>query len=292
MATRQLALVLPVLWLAGIAVANTPERASGLQLDLGHAFAAAPAPAGADRLAALAHTAPGADPSDTSGGEFFIAGYIGKAWNQNTNVTLNEPSTMTNLEYRAVLWNDDSFVMPIYWGARFGYWLEKEKNGFGFAIDFTHAKMIANTGASYEASGIEGGVPVSGTVPMATSIQRMEFVDGNNFLTFNVMYRNFPEGERNDTFGGRIQPYIGAGMGVAIPQVNVLTSGSSTDEYQFAAVAFQFMVGFNWDIAGPLTTFIEYKFNYADLDVDLTGGGSIRTEAITHQLVVGLGLRF
>jgi hypothetical protein len=36
----------------------------------------------------------------------------------------------------------------------------------------------------------------------------------------------------------------------------------------------------------------EYKLTYADLDVDLNGGGKLSTEALTHHVNVGLGFNF
>ncbi len=203
-----------------------------------------------------------------TGGEFFISGYLGNSWIVDSDLTVS------GTRFNNVNWDTKSWTMPIYWGARFGYWFKKESDGFGLMLDFTHAKAIA--------SATSIGAPLTA----------FEMTHGINYLTLNAMYRNFPNGRRDDSFLGRVQPYIGGGLGIAIPHVEASYSGVPTSEYQLAGPVLQALVGFNFDIAGPLTMFIEYKFNYTDISVDVNGGGKLSTEILDHQLIVGFGLRF
>ena len=59
------------------------------------------------------------------------------------------------------------------------------------------------------------------------TFDRLEFTDGNNILLFDVLYRF------NPLMNGTLVPYVGAGIGVTIPHVEVtLTTGEKTYEYQ------------------------------------------------------------
>ena len=203
-----------------------------------------------------------------TGGEFFVSGYLGNSWIADSDLTVSGTS------FNNVDWDTKPWTMPIYYGARFGYWFEQDSSGFGLMLDFTHAKAIA--------SATSIGAPLTA----------FEMTHGINYLTLNVMYRNFPNGRRDDSFMGRVQPYVGAGVGVAIPHVEAAFGGVPTSEYQLTGPVAQVLVGFNFDIAGPLIAFIEYKFNYSDISVDLNGGGKVDTDIVDHQLIVGFGLRF
>ncbi len=106
------------------------------------------------------------------------------------------------------------------------------------------------------------------------------------------MHRWFPKGQRDETLLGRLQPYVGAGAGITIPHVEATVGSSNTDEYQFGGPAIQGLVGLNYDVIKHVSTFIEYKLSYADLEMDIAGGGKISTETVTHHFALGISFGF
>jgi len=65
-------------------------------------------------------------------------------------------------------WEGRSLSMPIYYGARAMWW---QPSDIGYGIEVTHAKFYAPTG------------------DMPAGFSRMEFSDGHNIATVNVMKR-------------------------------------------------------------------------------------------------------
>lgn len=155
---------------------------------------------------------------------------------------------------------------PSSFGIR-GTWWTSETTGY--ALNITHQSFRADD-ATLAASGF----------PM------LEFDDGLDTITVNAM-RRFPR-------GGRWTPYVGGGIGVAIPQVDIQTSGSGqrTTEYQYGGVVAQFQGGVEYELNDSWSLFGEYQMNVIDLDVDLNGGGNLSTGVITNSVSVGAGFSF
>ncbi|MDD5273664.1 MAG: hypothetical protein PHU14_13205, partial [Methylovulum sp.] len=116
---------------------------------------------------------------------------------------------------------------------------------------------------------------------------------GVNTLTFNGQYRWFPGGQRDKTLLGRMQLYTGLGAGFSVPHVEALINKVQTYEYQWGAgPVVNGMMGINYDLIDHLSAFAEYKLGYVNVEDDLTGGGTISTETVNHQLIFGLTAHF
>jgi lipid A oxidase len=90
-----------------------------------------------------------------------------------------------------------------------------------------------------------------------------------------------------------MQIYTGAGAGFSIPHVEALINNVRTYEYQAGAgPVVNGMLGINYDLVSFLSGFAEYKLTYVDVEDDLTGGGTINTETVNHQLIFGLAAHF
>ena len=102
------------------------------------------------------------------------------------------------------------------------YWLDS-KPGWGVGLEYTHSKAYAK---------------LNGTTAGAL-YDTLEFTDGNNIVTGNILYRFSPW----EFY--RIRPYAGFGIGVTIPHVEVSLVGDpvKTFEYQLAGFAGQGFVG-------------------------------------------------
>ena len=160
----------------------------------------------------------------------------------------------------------DSFEDTPYFGVR-GTWWPTEK--FGLSLDFTHSKATA-TDETLAVSGFEA----------------LEFANGINTLTLNGL-RRFPN---NSSF----TPYLGGGLGISIPNVEVQSSPTApgTSEYQLGGFVAQFSAGVNYEINERWSVFGEYQFNYVDLGVDLDAGGSLSTDFTTNAFNIGAGFSF
>lgn len=222
--------------------------------------------------------------------EFVISVYGGVASTMDSDVRLLQPGG-TNLKFDEVSWTDKSFVSPIYYGLRLTYWTEKAPT-WGVAIDFTHPKMHAKLEETVTVTGTRAGVPVNNREPLRNTFGDLEFSHGHNLLTLNALHRWFPAGERNKTFLGRVQPYVGFGAGVAIPHAEVGTGGVITYEYQQVGPALQGLVGVSFDLIKHVAIFPEYKISYANMSVELADGGSLQVDPWTHHFALGISYIF
>ncbi|MEM6891658.1 MAG: porin family protein, partial [Pseudomonadota bacterium] len=98
---------------------------------------------------------------------------------------------------RSIDWEGRSFEAPFYYGGRAIWWLD---NGFGFGIEGTHTKAYAPDADA-----------------AAIGLARFELSDGHNIFTANVMKR-WPDA----VLKGLFTPYVGAGIGIALPHVDAL----------------------------------------------------------------------
>jgi lipid A oxidase len=202
----------------------------------------------------------------TANAQFAISFYGGLAHTSDADVRLVQPGG-THLTLAGVSWTGESL-----------------------AVDFTHAKMYGELDNSVTVSGRRGGTPVDDTERLGDTFNTLSYSHGHNLLTLNGMYRWFPKGERDGTFLGRLQPYAGLGLGIAIPHVETEIDAVVTDEYQLSGPALEGLGGLSFQITRNFLLFGEYQLNYARLEGDLTDGGSLEVKPCTHQLALGLTL--
>ncbi len=206
-------------------------------------------------------------------GSFEIGVYGGVGESFDSDVKYTEGGT--SFTHTDVEWDGDSFGPAPYWGARVTYWPSSLPN-WGFMLDYTHAKMTAEKNS--------GGNPTGAPGNIGATYDRLEFTDGLNLVTANVLYQ--------DDRWGPFKPYVGAGLGLAIPHVEVDRGASSTREYQVTGLAAQILVGGKYELDENFSLFGEYKLSYADIEADLENGGTLETEGITNHFLVGISYRF
>ena len=196
--------------------------------------------------------------------EHVISAYGGYNFSLDSDVDVtNGPSTQSY----DVNWDGRTFEdgAPFY-GFRGTYWMtDFDRRHWGVAVDFAHAKVAAD--------------------PLPPGISTLEFTDGLNLLTVNALYRFDPV--------GALTPYAGLGAGLSIPHVEYQeVGGPKTFEYQVAGPAIQALAGVNYAITDHLSVFGEYKLTYSWNDADLVNGGSLKTDILTNQAVVGASFSF
>ena len=161
-------------------------------------------------------------------------------------------------------WEGRSFDAPPYYGWRATYWASPE---FGYGLDFAHNKVY----------------PKDDVLPAGYS--KLEFTDGLNTLTVNA-YRRW-----ENAIAG-LTPYVGGGVGLSIPHVEVVSGASETFGYQVTGSAATWIAGASYPISDQWSGFGEYKGTYTQNDADLDTGGSLSTDIITNAVNVGVSFRF
>ena len=163
-----------------------------------------------------------------------------------------------------VQWEGKSFSAPPYYGIRATIWSSSE---FGYGLDFTHNKIYPKS--------------------LPTGYDRLEFTDGLNTLTVNA-YRRW----RNGIAG--LTPYVGGGIGLAIPYVEVVRNAvnSETFEYQVTGPAATLIAGASYPINDKWSVFGEYKSTYSQNKADLDDGSTLETNIVTNAVNLGLSFRF
>ena len=161
-------------------------------------------------------------------------------------------------------WEGKSFSTPPYYGLRAMWWRD---NGIGFGAEITHAKAYAPA------------------AEMPAGFSRLEFSDGHNIVTANVMKR-WPDR------WGRFTPYVGAGVGVAVPHVDATVNGFRTFGYQVTGPALRLTAGAKYDLTVRWALFGEYQMTGSWNDVELEGGGSMDVRLITNALNFGISFGF
>lgn len=187
--------------------------------------------------------------------ENLIQGYTG--WQGAPDARVRMPGRDFDAD-----WGGESFKAPPYWGLRWTRW----QGDWGWGAEFTHAKVKASDDT------LDGA-----------GLQRLEFTDGLNILTVNLQRR---------WLGGRFTPYAGAGLGVAIPHVEVTRPQGRTYGYQLTGPALRWFAGISRDFTPNWLGLVEYQGTFSRNTADLKGGGDLRSDVTTHALNIGLGYRF
>ncbi|MEM8884022.1 MAG: hypothetical protein AAGD14_08140, partial [Planctomycetota bacterium] len=161
--------------------------------------------------------------NDRDRGQLVLSAYGGITNSPSSDVRLRKPGG-TNLTIENVDWDGKDFEDPPFYGLRATWFFPRAQN-WGVALDFTHAKIISDTNQVTRIRGTRDGAPTDDRRTIRPDIDAMELSHGHNFLTLNGVYRWFPKGERDRSFLGRLQPYVGVGAGLAIPHVDVMIDG-------------------------------------------------------------------
>lgn len=197
--------------------------------------------------------------------EFELSVYSGWQTATDSDVEGDDPDGIGRFDFEAE-WEGRSFEAPLHYGFRATWW---PGDLYGYGVDFNHLKVYS-TDETRDDEGFE----------------TLEFTDGLNILTANV-YRRFPGDVRRWT------PYLGAGLGVSIPYVEVETpGGTDTFEYQYTGPAAQWVAGVTYPLSGRFEIFGEYKGTFSRNEADLDGGGELETDILTNALNVGVSFNF
>lgn len=178
-------------------------------------------------------------------------------------VTVTGDPVIPDDEFR-MGWVGKSMSAPPYYGIRATVW---KSPTFGYGLDFAHNKIY----------------PQDGDLPAGYDV--LEFTDGLNTLTVNA-YRRW-----ENALGG-FTPYIGGGVGLAIPHVEVTYGTSETFGYQVTGAAATWIAGASYPINDRWSVFGEYKGTYSQNIADLETGGTLTNNVVTNAVNLGLSSSF
>ena len=170
----------------------------------------------------------GADPAARA--EFVASLFTGIALTEDDDLRLQQGGG-ADLTFHNVSYQGQDFASPPYYGARLSYFLPHHPH-WGFGAEFFHAKMYLNTDDTVRVTGTRAGGPVDAAERVGNTIESFSISHGLNFLMFDGIYRCLP-GEPGKDFLGRFQPYVGAGIGAAIPHVESSVGGVTYEKYQW-----------------------------------------------------------
>jgi lipid A oxidase len=173
---------------------------------------------------------------------------------------------------QSVDWKGKPLENPFYYGARATWWTA---NNLGFGVELTHAKAYADAAAM-----------------AAIGVSRLELSDGHNIITANVLKRwpgAFPKTPK-------FTPYVGAGLGIAMPHVDAqpLGGGVRTYGYETTGLAARGIAGLKYELSQDWALFGEYQVTWSDNDltIDGTPNGKLSTELVTHAVNFGVSYSF
>ncbi|WP_297772205.1 outer membrane beta-barrel protein [uncultured Roseovarius sp.] len=179
---------------------------------------------------------------------------------------------------RDISWKVNPFDNPLYYGGRATWWT---RNNIGFGVEGTHTKAIADP-ADRAALGVD----------------KLEFTDGHNIITANVMKR-WPGAFKTTP---NFTPYAGAGVGVAIPHVDIQVTGaaSRTFDYETTGPAIRGIAGLKYALNEKWALFGEYQITWSDNDATIDpdvavpgqSEGKLKTELVTHAVNFGISYSF
>jgi lipid A oxidase len=119
----------------------------------------------------------------------------------------------------------------------------------------------------------------------APGYEVLELTDGLKTLTINA-YRRW-----NEVLGD-LTPYVGGGIGVAVPHVEVVNGSSETIGYQLTGPAATLVAGAAMPINDQWSVFGEYKGTFSSNRADLDSGGTLETDIFTNAVNFGVSFDF
>ncbi len=164
-------------------------------------------------------------------------------------------------------WEGRSFELPPYYGVRATWWQNAK---WGWGAEFSHNKAYTPDDELDE-----------------LGFERLEFTDGHNIVTLNVM-------RRWENHWGPATPYVGAGLGLAIPHVDAEqeSAGSRTFGYQITGPAARLIAGAKYDFNDKWAMFGEYQFTWTQNHVELDGGGEFDARILGNAINFGVAYSF
>ena len=220
--------------------------------------------------------------------ENYLGIYLGASKATQSDVRIIQPFLATDQTFYDVDWSTKSFEDPQYYGLRYTHYFD-DMPYFGFMIDYTHDKIYGKLSNVVGVNGTNLGQPVNGFASLSTTFTGLSMSHGLNTVTVGPVARCFLWGD--DPYTSIVQPYIGIGVGAAIPHVEVQFVGQPIDEsYRWGGIVVEGRAGVNVRVSEHCSIFAEVKVMcIPNLNVDITGG-NLQTQARQCSFLFGPAL--
>lgn len=190
--------------------------------------------------------------------------YGGGQSSRSSHVSGNDPTGIGTFSFETD-WDDQVLDVPGYFGLRVTWW-RNERVGWG--IEMNHANIQA-----------------SDSTLTGNGLNDLALSDGLNLVTMNT-YRRWRRPGRS------VSPYIGAGLGLAVPNIEFDSGGGVTTGNQLTGPAIQWLAGASIPVGNRWSVFGEYRGSLAANSADLLGGGDLNARILTNAVNVGVSLGF
>jgi len=221
--------------------------------------------------------------------EWALAAYVGGTHSAETYLAIAQPSRSTQLTFDGVRYSGESFVGPIYYGVRSGYFFPFA-SFLGVEVEFIHQKIFADTTRQVLVRGTYGGVPISQQMPMKQIVQGFSISHGLNYLLINAVVRH-RLGRTAAHPRGRLILVGRIGAGPSIPHPESAIDGVGLQHYEAGAAALHLAGGAEIHLWRGLYALGEYKFTRSRQSVEVVAG-TAQTLLRSHHGVFGLAYHF
>jgi hypothetical protein len=212
-------------------------------------------------------------------GDIVLSFYLGASQTAPSDLHVVQPARGNDATIHSVTWRGYPFRFEIYYGIRLTY-TPPHYPFSSLALDFTHAKIYAETDNSVAQDGVWHGAPLNETAPMRSRVQSFEVTHGMNMLGLSWLQQ-----VAGRAGGGA---YVGGGPVLYVPHTESRVDGVPlTSGYEYGGLGFQVLGGVHGCIDHrPL--YSEIKYSRGTPSVSIAQGHAETVVRTVHELA-GLG---
>jgi hypothetical protein len=212
-------------------------------------------------------------------GDIVLSFYLGASQTAPSNLHVVQAARGNDATMHSVTWRGYPFRFEIYYGLRLTY-TPPHYPFTSVALDYTHAKIYAETDDRVAQTGTWNGAALDDNVPMSERVQSFEMTHGMNMLGISVL-----EQVAGNAGGGA---YVGGGPVMFVPHTESRVDGAPlTSGYEYGGLGFQVLGGVRGCI-GNRPVFSEIKYSRGTPVVSIAQGRADAVVRTVHELA-GLG---
>lgn len=208
-------------------------------------------------------------------GDIVLSFYLGASQTAPSDLRVVQPARGNDATMHSVTWRGYPFRFEIYYGIRLTY-TPPHYPFSSLALDFTHAKIYAETNNIVEQDGTWNASQLHETASMSERVQSFEITHGMNMLGLSVLQQ-----VSGKPGGGA---YIGGGPVLFVPHTESRVDGLPlTSGYEYGRVGFQVAGGVRGCI-GQRPIYGEVKYSRGTPSVSIAEGHAETVVRTVHEL--------
>lgn len=212
--------------------------------------------------------------------DIVLSFYLGASQTAPSDLHVVQRARGNDATIHDVTWRGYPFRFEIYYGIRLTY-TPPRYPFFAAALDFTHAKIYADSDSVVAQDGVWHGLPLHESAPMRERVQSFEMTHGMNMLGISAMQQVVGR-----PGGGA---YVGGGPVLFIPHTESRVDGAPLSTgYEFRGLGFQVAGGVR-GCSGKTPLYGELKYSGGAPRVSIADGYAQAIVRTVHELA-GIGL--